>query len=159
MGNASSLHATYEMKSNNEKIYSLAMSSGSSHGESTISSCCVFWISRCECPFVFLFHWVSLFIWGDWFHPRAPATGQLPRRTWKKNIERAAWPWNIYGSLVFRLYEFWQWWHITLTFPQTMCCSLFGLGEARQSAWFHRAPILQSSLFSLSENKRYLSVL
>lgn len=61
------------------------------------------------------------------------------------------------------LYEFWQWWHITVTPLQTkdlMCCYLLWLGEVRQSACFFTILRFSALLFSalLSEYKRYLSM-
>lgn len=55
--------------------------------------------------------------WRAYFTPEPQTTGQLPQRRWKSIMERTDWPWNIYGSLVLWLYEFWQRRHITVTLP------------------------------------------
>ena len=98
----------------------------------------------------FYFSGSPLFILESLFHPRALTTGQLPQRRWRGNMERADWPWNIYGSLVLWLYEFWQRWHITVTLPQTkglMCCYLLWLVGVRQSARFFTSSLRASLVF------------
>lgn len=84
--------------------------------------------------------------------------GQLAQKRWRENT---AFRWNIYGSPLFWLYEFWQWWHIKVTLPQTkdvMCCYLLWLGEVKQSAWSHNISLLKALLLFLS-NMKDISVL
>lgn len=65
----------------------------------------------------FYFSRSALFILRAYFTPEPRTTGQLPQRRWRGIMERTDWPWNIYGSLVLWLYEFWQRRHITVTLP------------------------------------------
>lgn len=58
-----------------------------------------------------------LFILEGLSHPRVLTTGQLPPQRWREHMERADWCWNIYGSLVLWLHEFWQRWYILSPSP------------------------------------------
>lgn len=107
----------------------------------------------------FYFSGSPLFILESLFHPRALTTGQLPQRRWRGNMERADWPWNIYGSLVLWLYEVWQRCRITVTPPQTkglVCCYLLWLGEVHAFPPYIQSPSFASFLSFLFACERYL---
>lgn len=99
-----------------------------------------------------------LFILEGLFHPRVLTTGQLPPQRWREHMERAGWCWNIYGSVVLWLHEFWQRWHI-LPLPKqkawcvAVCCGLERWDRVHASPPYTDSP---NSKY-LHEHKRQLS--